>query len=540
MEGGCNDPYEQQLLAVFESCLVEGQTGLDEEGLRSLCNKLELEERGKELISCLLERTPVRKTVSFYEFRDGLLALLGKSQEGVSSYSERQFANDSVQALNSSKLVLKKYRHRSISKDQKSDMDFQYENTDANLQLDEQRLRELWNKLNSGIDGNMDRSELYLVSHCIGIPTLPRQTIEHIFEKLDIDRDGQINLDDFFLLFRNGKTLPDQLGSGWRDGSLNDMIKQDSEKNNIQILGIHHTGYARSSTIVDMWEVAGVPDAATLLSDLGFTSSDVSLTELINVLCDELKSLRDESDNRVMGTHISLLKATLVLYQEEVRSLNTLVEHLGGERDKLRVDIVEANERASLLAQEVDEHHVRLEKSSQYQLKQLESKHVEVTKDLTNQLSSEREANAAALKLMDQRLQTLQQEDQRIRTELTNALQENQTLEMENQNLSDQISKLKVSNNQLQMQVQILAAEHDEVENVEARENEQVICLIDRIKGLQFEVAMLRDQNDELKSELEILKEHDGINRENVTPSNSLTKSLLSDKSEGNIYDIYI
>lgn len=70
-----------------------------------------------------------------------------------------------------------------------------------------------------------------------------------------------------------------------------------------------------------MWEVAGVLEAGTLLSELGFTGSELSLTELTNVLCEELKGLRDESDNRVMGTHISFLKAALVLYQEEVRSL---------------------------------------------------------------------------------------------------------------------------------------------------------------------------------------------------------------------------
>jgi ninein len=45
------------------------------------------------------------------------------------------------------------------------------------------------------------------------------------------------------------------------------------------------------------------------------------------------------------------------------------LEHMSGERDKLRADIMDANERASLLAQEVDDHHARLEKSSQLQVK---------------------------------------------------------------------------------------------------------------------------------------------------------------------------
>ncbi|XP_046733917.1 blastoderm-specific protein 25D isoform X2 [Diprion similis] len=519
MEGNCTDPYEQQLLAVFESCQTKGQIGLDENGLRSLCEKLQLEEQGKELISCLLEQTDTDKSVSFYEFRDGLLALLGNAQDRISSYSDREFPNsDSLQSLNSAKLANKRYGRKTKPKEQNADMmDFQHQNLDGakneiwrgvdgllnqDIKIEEQRLREIWAKINLGLD----RQELPIVSQYVSIPLLPKQTLEQIFEKLDMDHDGQITLEEFLLIFRNPKMLHEQLSSAWNAGLRNDIMKQDSERESIQIRGPHHTGYARSSTVVDMWEVAGVPDAATFLSELGFTSPDISLTELTNVLCEELKSLRDESDNRVMGTHISLLKGTLVLYQEEVRSLNTLVEHLSGERDKLRGDIAEANQRATLLAQEVDEHHICLEKSSQNQIKQLELKNAEILKDLTDQLTSEHESNAAALKLMDQRLQMLQQEDQRIRTELANVLSENHTLETENQNLSEHLSKLKSSNNQLQMQIQTLAAEHDEVENVEAKENEVLVSLLDRIKKLQSDNAALRDQNDELTSELEVMK----------------------------------
>lgn len=45
------------------------------------------------------------------------------------------------------------------------------------------------------------------------------------------------------------------------------------------------------------------------------------------------------------------------------------LEQMIGERDKLRNDLAEANERASLLAQEVDDRHARMEKASQMQIK---------------------------------------------------------------------------------------------------------------------------------------------------------------------------
>jgi hypothetical protein len=80
MEGRELDPYEQQLLAVFESC-DQGQSGsLDGHGLEQLCEKLQLEEQGLELMKCLLGSPSSNKKVTFTEFRDGLLALLGEDQ----------------------------------------------------------------------------------------------------------------------------------------------------------------------------------------------------------------------------------------------------------------------------------------------------------------------------------------------------------------------------------------------------------------------------------------------------------------------------
>lgn len=80
MEGRELDPYEQQLLAVFESCDQDKSGSLDGHGLEQLCDKLQLEEQGFELMKCLLGSSPPDKKVTFAEFRDGLLALLGEDQ----------------------------------------------------------------------------------------------------------------------------------------------------------------------------------------------------------------------------------------------------------------------------------------------------------------------------------------------------------------------------------------------------------------------------------------------------------------------------
>lgn len=74
-----SDPHEQQLFAVFKSCLVTGHNCLDKKGLLALCSKLELEDSRRDSILELLGVETDRRSVTFREFRDGFLALLGKS-----------------------------------------------------------------------------------------------------------------------------------------------------------------------------------------------------------------------------------------------------------------------------------------------------------------------------------------------------------------------------------------------------------------------------------------------------------------------------
>ena len=94
MEGETRDPYEDQLLAVFNSCLEEGETKLRFDGLRSLCHKLQLEERSKELISYLLE--PKEAFISFKTFRDSLVKLLGQSYDNSDGSCVSETANHSL------------------------------------------------------------------------------------------------------------------------------------------------------------------------------------------------------------------------------------------------------------------------------------------------------------------------------------------------------------------------------------------------------------------------------------------------------------
>lgn len=73
--------------------------------------------------------------------------------------------------------------------------------------------------------------------------------------------------------------------------------------------------------------MAGISDAASLLSDLGYNLSSINLSDLVTTLCDELKSLNDSIINTDIQPHISLLKGVFLLYKEELRNLKYVISN---------------------------------------------------------------------------------------------------------------------------------------------------------------------------------------------------------------------
>lgn len=69
------DPYEQYLLAVFESCDDYYQGSVGAAGLQQLCEKLQLFDSCRKLKNILFEDCK-SKRVFFNEFKEGLLKLL--------------------------------------------------------------------------------------------------------------------------------------------------------------------------------------------------------------------------------------------------------------------------------------------------------------------------------------------------------------------------------------------------------------------------------------------------------------------------------
>lgn len=250
-----------------------------------------------------------------------------------------------------------------------------------------------------------------------------------------------------------------------------------------------------------MWEAVGITAPKLLLNDLGFTSNDIDIVELASVLEKEIKGIQDTRTD-FSNPHVALLQAVLALYQSEIRYLKSVLEQMQAEREKLKGDITEANNRASLLAQEVDDNHAKMEKNTRKQVRLLEQRHADILKDITEQCSVEKDQMSVLNRNLEERIASLECEETKLRNDLDLAQKYLSSVEKENQNLSGQVAELQQMRELLNEQVKLL-----EKEKQKCHESEQIQMenLLGKLSALQVENTQLRDRNDEMQSEIENL-----------------------------------
>ena len=65
--------------------------------------------------------------------------------------------------------------------------------------------------------------------------------------------------------------------------------------------------------------------------------------------------------------------------------------NLKSEKEKLRSDIVEANQRSAIMAQEIDDQNAKLESAGKQRLWEMEQRHSESIRRLNSELSAEKD-----------------------------------------------------------------------------------------------------------------------------------------------------
>ncbi|KAK3909161.1 Ninein [Frankliniella fusca] len=381
----------------------------------------------------------------------------------------------------------------------------------------EECLKQAWQQF--GKNGFVTLIELEQVFECIGIDKPSSEAMQQLFEQLDANRDGKVSFDDFLILFRSGVpsasvTSTSSQGS-WGFGLNSSTLSGGASLNLIEISG---SGVASADTIIELWENAGVLNPSSLWRDLNFDESLRSFNISLVASALEEEILRQGKtasvpDNPALpvatGPSVftnNLMLAALTLRQTEVRWIRSSLEQMSCERDKLKNDLAEANYRASLLAQEIDDHHFKLEKVNQNQFKLLELKHSEAIRDLTARFSAERDQLSQQNNRLEQKVATLLQTESKLSSEIAALKTENETLEQESRVLSEHVAECEEAKNQMSKELQ-------EIENLQQRlaelqanqDQDRIEHLVEQISKLRSENSTLRDRNDELAVELEVL-----------------------------------
>ncbi|XP_049835606.1 blastoderm-specific protein 25D isoform X7 [Schistocerca gregaria] len=548
MEGRSLDPYEQQLLAVFESCDEQNTGSLDRKSLEQLCSKLQLEEQDREVSPKFVfgqkkygrrskpeikDKDPRNKDAAVDSDTEILISMDGDVKDIIMRSSPDTPAADESQFPRKRKTSIDdgKSFKRSISLPDNKTPGVSDDSAPPSLDSSEEEvLRTTCDSLGVGRNGYLNRQELALVCQRIGLDSVADEVVQQVFEKLSVDNEGRISLQEFLQLFRNAGSWATTVGvsvspslvekdatcghSGSRTSGavVGDPDETGDVNKELHFLALdtNNSGLVPVEAVLELWETAGMSPAtaARLARDLGLpevgTGGQVRLSDLATTLESELPAAQADAAAHGYSALELLLHAALALYQAEVRCLRLSLEHLRGERDKLRADILDANERASLLAQEVDDSHARLEQSSQMQVKLLEQRHAEQLREVAEQLGQEREQLAAQVHNLEQRLAALHEEDSRLRQELAALKVENEAVDKENQSLLEQLEETRKAKASLQNELESLASLQQKISELEGS-RDMVEPLLEQVGQLQTENTELRDRNDELKMKIEAL-----------------------------------
>ncbi|XP_063822872.1 blastoderm-specific protein 25D, partial [Ostrinia nubilalis] len=410
MDSTSMNPYEQQLYTVFKTFDVDNEEALNKSAVLDLCDALQLEDRGAALVGSLFERSSDR--VTFTQFRNGLLSVLSGDGASAPATSGAPSAppgaphsdEDSSGREIAPKFVFgsKKYGRRSRPQ-RASDAHAPRAASVSRLDADDGRARSSQRMrarrsasameardLDPDDDDDapafeherrVDRAQALALCRDLRMDGIDGGLVDRIFEEA---RAGETTtVGEFF--DRLNATLTSSIEGAGESAPTPEPDGADPEDDDAGVA---------SELVVDAWERAGVPRPRRLLLELGFGAAAVRPPDLERALDTELTALAEPLDERRDARPL-VLAAALALARLRLRRARRRADLAAAERDKLRADVAEANRRALLLAQDVDETHARMEAELTASLRRAEARHAEAARRAADELAAERERAAA-------------------------------------------------------------------------------------------------------------------------------------------------
>ncbi|XP_047530407.1 blastoderm-specific protein 25D [Vanessa atalanta] len=509
------NPYEEQLYTVFKTFDVDNEEALDRSSVLQLCDTLQLEDRGAALVDTLFERQSDR--VTFAQFRNGLLSVLGSETVSHPEHSKSKECNHVVQPNASlsphsdddssgrevaPKFVFgsKKYGRRSRPQRTASEESPRHR-VASESRLDCARSRQrmrckrsasaMESRDDSAVDDDsadldhdrrVNRDRALALCRGLHMHGVDRCLVDRIFEASAAE---ELTVGEFF----------DQLNS-----SLTTSIAASLDGLSTNESSTFKTDVVSSDTVVEAWERAGVERPKRLLIELGFATAALRPFELERVLDEELRALAVPSDAATDARSLLLLAAH-ALTRMRLDSAWRLLDVARAERDKLRDDLAEANGRARMLAQDVDENHARIEAELKSSLRQVEARHAEAVRVAAAETAAERERAAAAHVALEEEATRRAETEAKMRAEI--ACLRERIDEVQERLRAAEVRAMQAEREQAKAQEVAREAEERGVRLAE-REREAAGELNARLHELRSENQRLRDRNDELCSALEV------------------------------------
>ncbi|XP_078412768.1 ninein-like protein [Cetorhinus maximus] len=380
----------------------------------------------------------------------------------------------------------------------------------------ENHVQAIWDELGIGRNGYLNKEELATVCDNIGLKDLKDEEVTDLFRKLDKDGDGRVSLSEFLLgLFRHGPAA--SVHSTPYKQKYRRALHQAFDENRCitatpslmsNTIGSQlfsslddGTGYASPEQIINMWQEDGIKNSQEILETLDFDVEEkVSLAELTIALENELLASKN-------GIH----QAAFTCYKNEINCLQRQIQQLNKERDKVKADLERAEKRNVQLAKEVDDRHATMELLNETKIKHLDQGYKEKMAAVKLEMDREQELIVQQVNTqqadLEQEIDSLRLEEIHSKEKLKLTMKENSRLQKE---LVETVEKLTESDklvSRLQKDFDCMlkekfgALDHP---SMEIFGQEQRFSEI--IMEYEQQCRELRDRNDELQSEMQVLR----------------------------------
>ncbi|XP_076830616.1 ninein-like protein isoform X2 [Brachyhypopomus gauderio] len=373
----------------------------------------------------------------------------------------------------------------------------------------------VWEELGVGSGGSLNKKELSLVCEHIGLKDLQSEELDALFRKLDRDQDGRVSLSEFQsgLLKHEGlpgapavstPTRPQRpLSQAFEERSVRSISPSLlSATVGQRLLSRLDDGSGCSSPekVAALWTEEGIRNSKDILQTLDFPLEErLSLAELALALDNELLV----SDN---GIH----QAALISYKDEIQFLHGLVNQACQERDKVKTDLELIDRRNLQLIREIDDRHATMESLNESKIKDLELDFRDKLSALRTEAEQETEVLLQQAKReqakLEEEVELLRAREASLQEEAASAIKENSRLEEEIADLKGRLTESESSVSKLRRDLDCaLQDKYGDVDQHGAGLSPEE-HLLGIIKEYELQCRELQDRNDELNSEIEILK----------------------------------